>query len=223
MPGDFARLEEDGTITLLGPGQHVRQHRRREGLPRGGRGRAQVPPGRLRRARRRRARRAAGPAGRRAGAAARRRTRRTSPTLDAHVRDADRRATRCRAASGWSTRSAARPAARPTTAGRSSTPSSTTGDAPDRAGRTSCGPRCATCSASSTRSSASRPSEHVAAAISRAGGLGVLGCVRFNDPADLDAALTWHGREHRRQAVRRGHRDARARSRPRARRSTWTG
>ncbi len=35
------------------------------------------------------------------------------------------------------------------------------------------------------------PSEHVAAAISRAGGLGVLGCVRFNDPADLDAALSW--------------------------------
>jgi NAD(P)H-dependent flavin oxidoreductase YrpB (nitropropane dioxygenase family) len=35
------------------------------------------------------------------------------------------------------------------------------------------------------------PSEHVAAAISRAGGLGVLGCVRYNDPADLDAALCW--------------------------------
>jgi NAD(P)H-dependent flavin oxidoreductase YrpB (nitropropane dioxygenase family) len=35
------------------------------------------------------------------------------------------------------------------------------------------------------------PSEHVAAAISRAGGFGVLGCVRFNDPAELDAALTW--------------------------------
>lgn len=35
------------------------------------------------------------------------------------------------------------------------------------------------------------PSEHVAAAISRAGGLGVLGCVRFNDPADLDAALSF--------------------------------
>ena len=35
------------------------------------------------------------------------------------------------------------------------------------------------------------PSEHVAAAISRAGGLGVLGCVRFNDPADLDTALRW--------------------------------
>lgn len=35
------------------------------------------------------------------------------------------------------------------------------------------------------------PSEQVAAAISRAGGLGVLGCVRFNDPADLEAALCW--------------------------------
>jgi NAD(P)H-dependent flavin oxidoreductase YrpB (nitropropane dioxygenase family) len=35
------------------------------------------------------------------------------------------------------------------------------------------------------------PSEHVAAAISRAGGLGVLGCVRFNDPGELDAVLTW--------------------------------
>jgi NAD(P)H-dependent flavin oxidoreductase YrpB (nitropropane dioxygenase family) len=35
------------------------------------------------------------------------------------------------------------------------------------------------------------PSEHVAAAISRAGGLGVLGCVRFNDPAELDKVLTW--------------------------------
>jgi NAD(P)H-dependent flavin oxidoreductase YrpB (nitropropane dioxygenase family) len=35
------------------------------------------------------------------------------------------------------------------------------------------------------------PSEHVAAAVSRAGGLGVLGCVRFNDPDELDAVLTW--------------------------------
>jgi len=35
------------------------------------------------------------------------------------------------------------------------------------------------------------PSEHVAAAISRAGGLGVLGCVRFNDPAEMDEVLTW--------------------------------
>ncbi|MCU1659076.1 MAG: monooxygenase, partial [Pseudonocardiales bacterium] len=35
------------------------------------------------------------------------------------------------------------------------------------------------------------PSEHVAAALSRAGGMGVLGCVRFNDPAELAAALDW--------------------------------
>jgi NAD(P)H-dependent flavin oxidoreductase YrpB (nitropropane dioxygenase family) len=35
------------------------------------------------------------------------------------------------------------------------------------------------------------PSEHVAAAVSRAGGLGVLGCVRFNDPGELDAVLDW--------------------------------
>jgi len=35
------------------------------------------------------------------------------------------------------------------------------------------------------------PSEHVAAAISRAGGLGVLGCVRFNEPGELDAVLSW--------------------------------
>jgi NAD(P)H-dependent flavin oxidoreductase YrpB (nitropropane dioxygenase family) len=35
------------------------------------------------------------------------------------------------------------------------------------------------------------PSEHVAAAISRAGGLGVLGCVRFNDAEELDKVLTW--------------------------------
>jgi NAD(P)H-dependent flavin oxidoreductase YrpB (nitropropane dioxygenase family) len=35
------------------------------------------------------------------------------------------------------------------------------------------------------------PSEHVAAAISRSGGLGVLGCVRFNNAADLDKVLDW--------------------------------
>ncbi|WP_430782565.1 NAD(P)H-dependent flavin oxidoreductase [Actinoplanes sp. G11-F43] len=35
------------------------------------------------------------------------------------------------------------------------------------------------------------PSEHVVAAISRAGGLGVLGCVRFNDAKELDTVLTW--------------------------------
>src|SRR5581483_10400131 len=35
------------------------------------------------------------------------------------------------------------------------------------------------------------PSQHVAAAISRAGGLGVLGCVRFNEAEELDAVLDW--------------------------------
>jgi NAD(P)H-dependent flavin oxidoreductase YrpB (nitropropane dioxygenase family) len=35
------------------------------------------------------------------------------------------------------------------------------------------------------------PSERVAAAISRAGGLGVLGCVRFNEADELDAVLSW--------------------------------
>jgi NAD(P)H-dependent flavin oxidoreductase YrpB (nitropropane dioxygenase family) len=35
------------------------------------------------------------------------------------------------------------------------------------------------------------PSEHVAAAISKAGGLGVLGCVRYNDADELETALAW--------------------------------
>ncbi|MGE5719690.1 MAG: NAD(P)H-dependent flavin oxidoreductase [Nocardioidaceae bacterium] len=35
------------------------------------------------------------------------------------------------------------------------------------------------------------PSEHVAAAVSRAGGLGVLGCVRFNDAEELEKTLAW--------------------------------
>ncbi|GAA2343072.1 nitronate monooxygenase family protein [Saccharopolyspora halophila] len=35
------------------------------------------------------------------------------------------------------------------------------------------------------------PSEHVAAAVSKAGGLGVLGCVRFNDADELDGVLDW--------------------------------
>src|ERR1700682_2839797 len=35
------------------------------------------------------------------------------------------------------------------------------------------------------------PSEKVAAAVSRAGGLGMLGCVRFNDADDLETVLQW--------------------------------
>lgn len=35
------------------------------------------------------------------------------------------------------------------------------------------------------------PSERVAAAVSRAGGFGVLGCVRFNEADELESVLTW--------------------------------
>src|ERR1700687_640474 len=35
------------------------------------------------------------------------------------------------------------------------------------------------------------PSEKVAAAVSRAGGLGMLGCVRFNEADDLETVLQW--------------------------------
>jgi NAD(P)H-dependent flavin oxidoreductase YrpB (nitropropane dioxygenase family) len=35
------------------------------------------------------------------------------------------------------------------------------------------------------------PSEKVAAAVSKAGGLGVLGCVRFNDPDELEGVMNW--------------------------------
>src|SRR5699024_4144536 len=35
------------------------------------------------------------------------------------------------------------------------------------------------------------PSKAVAAAVTRAGGMGVLGCVRYNDPAELDEVLDW--------------------------------
>ncbi len=61
------------------------------------------------------------------------------------------------------------------------------------------------------------PSEHVAAAISRAGGLGVLGCVRYNDADDLEAALTWMDAQYRRPAVRRRHRHAGQGARPKGR------
>ena len=62
---------------------------------------------------------------------------------------------------------------------------------PSGGGGGTCGLTCASCSASSTRSSGFSPSEQVVAAISRAGGLGVLGCVRFNDADELDAVLSW--------------------------------
>jgi len=45
------------------------------------------------------------------------------------------------------------------------------------------------------------PSEHVAAAVSRAGGLGVLGAVRFNDPEELDKTLDWLDEKDRKSVV----------------------
>ena len=38
FPGDLATVNEDGSLNLLGRGSQVHQHRRREGVPRGGRG-----------------------------------------------------------------------------------------------------------------------------------------------------------------------------------------
>ena len=53
VAGDRARRRPDGTIELLGRDAGHHQHRRREGVRRGGRGRPQGPPGRARRRRRR--------------------------------------------------------------------------------------------------------------------------------------------------------------------------
>ena len=121
LAGDMAIHEADGTITLLGRGLAVHQLRRREDLPRGGRGRPQGAPGGVRRHRRRRARRALGPAGRRRRAAARRRR--------AHPRRARRplprprgRATRCPRSCTSCPRWSAPPAASPTTRGPARSP-----------------------------------------------------------------------------------------------------
>ncbi len=84
IPGDWAEVEADGTVKLLGRGQPVHQHRRREGLPRGGRGGAEAAPLRRRRRGRRPARRALRRGRHRPRRAAagrdRRRRRRSSPT-----------------------------------------------------------------------------------------------------------------------------------------------
>ncbi len=43
LTGDMATIAEDGTVRLLRPGLGLHQHGRREGVPRRGRGRAQIP------------------------------------------------------------------------------------------------------------------------------------------------------------------------------------
>ena len=112
IPGDFATLEADGTITLAGPRLGVDQLGRREDLPRGGRGRDQVAPRLLRRGRGRRARRALGLARGRGRRAARRpRTRRS--TRCRRTAAARSRATRSRASCTSSRRSSARRRGKP--------------------------------------------------------------------------------------------------------------
>ena len=120
VPGDLARVEADGIGDAARPRQHVREHRRREGLPRGGGGRAQVPSRRVRRAGHRRRRRAARAAGGGAGAAARGRGPSTWPR-SRPTSAARSPGTRRRAASGWSRPSAAGRPASPTTGGRTAT------------------------------------------------------------------------------------------------------
>ncbi len=99
-----------------GPWLGVDQQRRREDLPRRGRGRAQGPPRRVRRAGGRRARPALRPARRRGRATPRGRPGLTLAELDAFVRRRSRD-TKCRAAFGSSTRSSGHLRASPTTAG----------------------------------------------------------------------------------------------------------
>ena len=111
-----------------GPGLDLDQHRRREGLPRGGGERAQGPPRRVRRAgggRARRALRRAGGGRGVAAPAARRATgcRPTDAELEAHVpRPRGRLQGAPRRGSGWRTASGCPPAS-PTTAGPGTWPS----------------------------------------------------------------------------------------------------
>ena len=106
--------------------------------------------------------------------------------LDAHVRDPGRRLQDAAQRLVGRRDRPSRRAASPTTAGPRSTRPST-----NLTGRHRCAaPLCDTFGIEHPIFGFT-PSEHVAAAISRAGGLGVLGCVRYNDPADLDAALDW--------------------------------
>ena len=112
MPGDFATIEADGTITLLGRGSVSHQLGRREDLPRGGRVGRAVAPRRVRRHRGRRPRRALGPAGGRhhpapgrASTRRSRRSRRTAATTSP--------ATRSPASSTWSRRIERSPSGKP--------------------------------------------------------------------------------------------------------------
>ena len=120
VPGDWARLEEDGTITLLGRGNTCVNTGGEKVYPEEVEGALKshpdvfdalvigVPDERL---------------GQRVGAlSSSGRTRRRNCRRWRHTCATRSPATRCRAASGWSMRSAARSPARPTTAGHANTP-----------------------------------------------------------------------------------------------------
>ena len=121
IPGDYAQVEEDGIGHHAGPRLGVDQQRRREDLPRGGRGRPQGSSRRLRRAGGRRARSSLRPAcGRRCpGPAGGPAERLRSWTASCAPRSRD---TKCRAVFGSSTRSSVRRPVSPTTAGPRSRP-----------------------------------------------------------------------------------------------------
>ena len=116
VPGDHARIEDDGTITVLGTRIGVDQHRRREGVPRRGGGGAEVARRGVRCGGRRRPRRTLGRAGHCGRATARGRPAGARRPRRARAARSWRR-TRCRATWCWSTRSCARRRASPTTAG----------------------------------------------------------------------------------------------------------
>ena len=116
IPGDFATVEADGTITLLGRGSVSINSGGEKIFPEEVEGAVKSPPRGLRLRRRRRARRALGPARRRRRAAARRaRRRRSSRSRSTAARRSP--ATSCPASCTSSTRSCAPRAASPTTAG----------------------------------------------------------------------------------------------------------
>ena len=185
VPGDYARIETEGKVTLLGRGSNCVNTGGEKVYPEEVEMAIKAPPGRLRL-----------PRGGHPGREVRpgRRGRRPSP---ARARASSSRncasscapacpATSCRARSPWSRRCrATRPARRSTRRPRRwRWPARRSG-----ANRM----RTPLCDAFGIEYPifAFTPSEHVAAAVSRAGGLGVLGCVRFNDADDLERTLTW--------------------------------
>ena len=91
VPGDFATVDEDGTHHAARPRLGLHQHRRREGLPGGGRGGAEVAPRRVRRRRGRRTRRPLQRARRRDRARRATAARRRSTTLQELLPHAARR------------------------------------------------------------------------------------------------------------------------------------